>query len=208
MGRTRRLVFTALLVALVSSIAAPASALTREEAQFTSLINKERRERGIKTLASKGDLVAIARRHSARMARDETIYHNRNLANEVEGRWTAVGENVGMGPTVNSLHDAFMASPGHRANVLDRDYDEVGVGVVIRDDVIYVTVVFVGRPSSSGSAPRREVTSVAKPSPPKPVPARPRVRLVAAPRTLDMLLMLAGLDARRVDPATGQALGL
>ena len=207
MWMKKRLVFVSLLVALMSSAIAPSvSALSSMEAQFVSLINKERKERSIKTLVSKGALVAIARKHSARMAEDETIYHNKNVANEVPGKWTAVGENVGMGPSVEGLHDAFMASPGHRANVLDRDYDEVGVGVVVRDDVIYVTVVFVGRPSVSNSKPVPKPVTVAKQAP-KPAPPRP-VLIRVPSRTLGIMLVLAGLDARRIDPANGQALGL
>ncbi len=42
----------------------------------------------------------------------------------------AVGENVGYATTVYSVHKALMASPAHRANILDRRWRGVGVGVV------------------------------------------------------------------------------
>jgi uncharacterized protein YkwD len=43
--------------------------------------------------------------------------------------WQAWGENVGVGPTPESIEAAFMASPPHRANMLG-NYTHMGVGVV------------------------------------------------------------------------------
>lgn len=64
-------------------------------------------------------------------------------ANVTRG-WEQIGENVGYGYSVGSLHNAFMNSPTHRANVLG-DYDYVGVGSVIdgADGRIYVTFNFL-----------------------------------------------------------------
>ncbi len=214
------LAFTALTLT-----AAPAGAVSSEEGRFISKINQERSSRGIHSLATYNDLVTVARRHSQRMADKGTIWHNDNLGREVSG-WTVIGENVGMGGTVNDLHQAFMNSPGHRANILDREYNQVGVGVVIKSGTIYVTAVFVQRASTAAaprprvSAPRTTTTprtitarstapaptrpaarAAARPAAPKPVP-------VAAPRTVSLLVQLVGLDAKDVDPSTGQAIGL
>ena len=41
-----------------------------------------------------------------------------------------VAENVGVGYSVQALHDAFMGSTGHRANILNASYNRVGIGVV------------------------------------------------------------------------------
>ncbi|MGH2794594.1 MAG: CAP domain-containing protein [Actinomycetota bacterium] len=200
-----------LTVVLLLLTAPAATALTSVEACFFNKINAERSDIGRSKLALKGDLTALAREHSARMAEDGTIYHNKNLSNDVEGNWWAVGENVGMGPTCPSLHDAFMASPGHKANIIDKDYNQIGVGVVIKDETIYVTEVFAGRPSggSSGgsSAPKpqsKPVTAKAAPAKPLPKPKPP----TAEPRAVSMLLMLIGMDVRRVDPASGAAMGV
>jgi hypothetical protein len=202
---------TLMLVACVSAgivVAAPtpANALSSEESCFVNSLNAERASMGRAKLAVKGDLVSVARRHSARMAEDETIYHNQNLPNEVGGNWYALGENVGMGPTCDSLHDAFMSSAPHRANIVDKDYNQIGVGVVIRDNTIYVTQVFAGRPG--GSPVKRKPAANPRPAPapvrPRPAPKPPS----AEPRTLPMLLFLLGMDASRVNPATGAALGV
>jgi len=56
--------------------------------------------------------------------------------------WQYVGENVGYGPDALTVHVAFMNSPAHRANILDRDYTEVGVGAVVVGDRVWVAEVF------------------------------------------------------------------
>ena len=226
--RSVTLLLVAVLAAAFMTLAAPsASALSSSESCFVNSLNAERAAVGRPKLAVKGDLVANARNHSAEMAADGTIYHNNNLSKEIDGNWWALGENVGMGPSCSSIHDAFMASPGHKANILDKDYNQIGVGVVVKDGTIYVTEVFAGRPSSSSApapAPKPVVkkTTTAKPSTstasapapkpkpkPKPKPApKPAPVLKASPRTVDVLVQLAGMDAHQVDPATGAAMGV
>jgi uncharacterized protein YkwD len=56
------------------------------------------------------------------------------------------GENVAYSQTFISefIHQGFMDSPGHRANVLDPDFDELGIGVVFKkDNGYYVTQDFI-----------------------------------------------------------------
>ncbi|MGH2794165.1 MAG: CAP domain-containing protein [Actinomycetota bacterium] len=223
--RTVSAVLIAALAAAFMALAAPsASALTSHESCFVNSLNAERSAVGRPKLTVKSDLVANARNHSEDMAADGTIYHNDNLSKQISGDWWALGENVGMGPTCGSIHDAFMASPGHKANILDKDYNQIGVGVVVKDGTIYVTEVFAGRPSSTGGsapapAPKPVVkkTTSAAPKPatapapapkPKPKPAPKPAPLTASPRTVDVLVQLAGMDANQVDPATGAAMGV
>ena len=218
-------VIAALALGILSALATPASALTTEESRFVSLHNNTRASRGLSKLSSQSDLVTVARRHSGRMASKGTIWHNPNLANEVGGNWTVLGENVGMGPDVDSLFDAFMNSTGHRANILDRDYNQFGVGVVIKDGTIYVTVVFARRSSSTSttvtktstttqrtstttSRPRSTTTTRKAATAAAPKPAAPKPAPVAAPRTVNVLVQLVGMDASAVNPATGAALGV
>ncbi len=207
--RTLSIVLVSVLVCGMAAVATPAHALTSIESCFYSAINRERAGVGHHKLALYSDLTAIARRHSRKMAEDGTIYHNNNLGNEVGGNWWAAGENVGMGPSCKSIHDAFMASPGHRSNILDTDYNQVGVGVAVKDDTIYVTEVFAGRRAARPhlKAPVRHASRARAPAPaPKPKPRL--VRPPAEPRTVQLLLLLVGLDAARVNPATGEALGV
>jgi uncharacterized protein YkwD len=125
---------------LGAATASPAGA-TSTELSVTSKINAARSARGVHRLVTQRDLVAVARAQARRMAARNRLYHNPRLAREVRNfRW--VGENVGYGPTVARVHGAFMASPGHKSNVLDRDYTQVGVGAVWANGRVWIAQVF------------------------------------------------------------------
>lgn len=209
--RTRRPIAGALCAAMLGGFlivaAAPAAALTGEESEFVSLHNSTRSSAGRRTLSVQADLVDVARRHSARMAAAGDIWHNPNLAREVKN-WTVVGENVGMGPSVRELFDAFMDSPGHRSNILDTDYNQFGVGVVISEGTIYVTVVFAQRrttttvrkttttTTTTRTTTTRRTTTAAPPAAAATAPAAPKPAPARVPsRTVSMLVAIVGLDA-------------
>jgi hypothetical protein len=215
-------ILVTLVTGFIAVLAPAASALTSAESCFYNATNAERTSRGIPKLQLASDLVTLARSHSKKMAADGRIYHNTNLGDDISGNWTAAGENVGMGPDCELVQDAFMGSKDHKANILDTDYNQVGVGVAYDSDgTLYVTVDFAGRKSSTTtvkhtttthhstsatSAPRRTarrtVAAAAKPKPaPKPV-------LRAEPWTVSNLVKLVGMDARQVDPTTGDAMGV
>lgn len=44
--------------------------------------------------------------------------------------WKKLGENVGRGGTIAVVHDAYMNSPGHRANILDPAFNQMGAAAV------------------------------------------------------------------------------
>ena len=136
------LVLATLVVALAAVLVntTPASATTRENELFARL-NHARTTNGRPALSRKYDLTLVARAQAWRMARSRTLYHNPNLRTAVTN-WRWVGENVGYAPTILAVHRAFMASPGHRANILDRDYTQVGVGVVYSGGRVWVAEVF------------------------------------------------------------------
>jgi uncharacterized protein YkwD len=113
--------------------------------EMASLINKARAAARLKPLSLNITLSKYAARHSNVMATQDLLHHNRALGRQLRHLpWRSLGENVGVGPSIASLHPAFMASPGHRRNILDRRYKKVGVGVVVRDGLTWVTVVFYG----------------------------------------------------------------
>lgn len=131
------------LTALIGSAAVsagPAGATSVEDV-FTTKINQARAARGIPKLTTRGGLVTVARNWAATMASQSKLYHNPRLTSAVSN-WQYVGENIGYGPDALTVHVAFMNSPGHRANILDRDYSEVGVGAVVVGDRVWVAEVF------------------------------------------------------------------
>jgi hypothetical protein len=137
----------------LSVLASPAYAdsAATYESQFVAKTNAARQSAGMSSYSVAYDLVSIARAHSADMARSQSLYHNPSLTSQVQN-WQAVGENVGEGPNVDDIHTAFMNSPDHRANILDHDFTQVGIGVVVdKNGIIWVTEVF-REPMSSGSS--------------------------------------------------------
>ena len=156
----------------------PASATGSEESCFTSAINSARSAAGVAPLAVNGDLLGIARPWSQTMASAGHIFHNTNLANVAPSNWMNLGENVGMGPTCDSIAQAFMNSPEHKRNILDPAFSTVGVGVVdAADGTIFVTEDFMGAPAPAPApAPKPVVQPVATtpvPKAPAPAPAAP-----------------------------------
>lgn len=119
----------------------------RPEVNFKNKINAERKDLGLGKLKIDPELSKVARHHTKAMLRaDEGLFHqtSEQFRKRITG-WTRIGENVGYGSKVSSLHSAFMDSPGHAANVLGPGYTHVGVGVKYdEDDRMWVTVIFSG----------------------------------------------------------------
>lgn len=128
-----------LAVGLVQGVAQADT--STDESRFVELINVSRSQAGLAPLTADGFLADIARRHSAEMASAGTIFHNSNLASDVTTNWQTLGENVGMGGSVDDLHSAFMNSPSHRDNILGT-YQRVGIGIVMSGETMFVTEVF------------------------------------------------------------------
>jgi uncharacterized protein YkwD len=140
---------TALLTAITIVVAtfvtgaltAQSASATTVEDTFTTKLNYARVTRGIPRLHTRAILTKVAREQANRMADRNTLYHNPSLTSDVP-HWRWVGENVGYGPDAMTIHVAFMQSQAHRANILDRDYTQVGIGAVVRDGRVWVAEVF------------------------------------------------------------------
>ena len=141
---------TVFALALALLLAGPladhsAHAATSEQKAMRRLINKERSSRGKPKVRLKDNLNRIATRHSRRMASSNELYHNSRLSYECRNMsWRILGENVGVGSSVWSLHRAFMASTPHRKNILRSSFRKIGVGIARGGGRTWVTVVFLG----------------------------------------------------------------
>jgi uncharacterized protein YkwD len=139
-------VVAAVLTGLLT--AAPAQAATSStstERAFVSGINAARRASHRPQLSMSSQLTAVARSWAGSMARSNRLAHNPRVTAQVRS-WRYLGENVGVGSTTSSLHQAFMGSAPHRANVLSSRYTRVGVGVAYGQGRMWVVEVFE-RPS-------------------------------------------------------------
>lgn len=204
-GRRARAAVRLAAVAALSAglLAAPAGSARAQapdlEAQFVARIAAERQAAGRGALAVAADLVEVARRHSATMASENRLYHNTQLGTQVVN-WLKVGENVGTGATVESIHGALMASPTHRDEILGPSFTQVGVGVVRSDAAVWVTQIF-RLPEQTTAVTAPAATAPAAPAPTTPVTtAPPETAPPTAPPTPPPSVVLTSASARSAPP--------
>ncbi len=89
-------------------------------------VNQIRAYYGLGSLHSNGTLNAAAQACAERMAASGQMTHS-----AYPGGWSSWGENIaeGYGSSV-SVFNAWMASPGHRANILRASFTQMGIGHV------------------------------------------------------------------------------
>lgn len=159
--------------------AAPAEAqeyLRADEDLVHTMVNATRASRGLRPLDRVEGLVNVARQQSVRMVEQNRLYHNPRLGLDLDALgldWHWSGENVGVGPAVDTIEQAFLNSRHHYENIVRPEYTAIGVGVVSTGrGYVYVTQVFA------------QLGSVAPPAPPPPPPpptAVPTAPTVAPP---------------------------
>jgi uncharacterized protein YkwD len=106
------------------------------ERELFAAVNQARRAQGLQPLRWDESLAEAARKHAKVMAERGSAQHGfegePSLSTRVKqagAHFTWLAENVTQGPTPEFIHVQFMKSPPHRANVLDRDMDSIGIGV-------------------------------------------------------------------------------
>ncbi len=95
-------------------------------------INAARANAGVPALAFDTGIQHIAVNWSDHMAGTQVLAHNPNYANQIlqYRDYRTAGENVGRGYEQGSLFQAFMNSPGHRANIEKSSYTHVTLGCI------------------------------------------------------------------------------
>ena len=82
---------------------------------------------------------------AAKMRDDCNISHS-ILTDGITFKWKSLGENVGYGKTIPEVHANLMASKRHKANMLNKAFNRVGVGVATGKcrgyQTVYVVEVF------------------------------------------------------------------
>ncbi|MEU6218479.1 sigma-70 family RNA polymerase sigma factor [Streptomyces sp. NPDC047022] len=115
--------------------APPAPSGTVDE--VIALVNKERATAGCAPVTANSRLRDAAQKHSDDMAARNFFDHTNpdgagpgDRINAAGYHWSTYGENIAMGQqTPASVMDSWMHSPGHRANILNCSFKELGVGV-------------------------------------------------------------------------------
>ena len=126
------------------------------ERAFASKTNKARAAHGLSRVSLDPQLSQSATKHNRSMVRKTLLFHTSNsqFYNWVT-HWSMLGENVGEGGGVSVLQRAFMHSPEHRANILERSFKHIGVAVKKKNGLMWVTVQFesANDPGTTLSAP-------------------------------------------------------
>lgn len=150
----RRAFIAAAVAAGLAPIATPRPAMATGVAPscFLASINGARAAAGLPGLAAGAELTAVAAAHSQQMAVAGIIFHNADLAAEAPSTWRTLGENVGRGPTCEDIARAFLASPEHRVNILNPQFDSVGIGAALSGRVMFVTEDFMQSGYTGGEA--------------------------------------------------------
>lgn len=107
------------------------------EALLLILVNAARIEAGLRPVVRDPRLDDVARTHSAEMLRIGYFEHTSSLGGSPEDRMTRGGvfairsaENIAFASNVREAHTGLLASPHHRAVVLDDGFSRIGIGVV------------------------------------------------------------------------------
>jgi uncharacterized protein YkwD len=103
------------------------------------LLNNERRSRGIRPLKDNSRLGLASQRHARDMSRRNYFAHGDFVGRIKAARYLkntrgyTVGENIAWGSwdyaTPKSIVNGWMHSPGHKANILNGRFREIGLGV-------------------------------------------------------------------------------
>ena len=144
---------------------APALGQASTVGHMLELINQDRAQHGVGPVALNAGLDGIAQSQAQAMAAAHRIFQNPAFPGNVPNA-NAAGENVGVGPDVDSVHAAFVASPEHQVILVDPAYRYVGIGLASSSLGLMVAEEFVDQASGGSLAP--------PPPPPPPPPPAPR----------------------------------
>ena len=137
-----------------------------QTARVLELTNAERARAGLAPLTLNTQLTQAAQQYSEVLATDGCFAHTCGPVPDMTQRdaqagytgWTTVGENIAAGyPTPEAVVNGWMESPGHRANILNPDYRELGIGLASGGKYgAYWTQEFGSRPGVVTDTPPAE----------------------------------------------------
>jgi uncharacterized protein YkwD len=134
----------ALFAPVLLAQTANSTAIQQEAWQIVQLANQARAQAGAGPLKWDPALALAARQHCLRMAAKGQLSHQ--FAGEPEAgeraaqagaHFSLIEENVALGPTPAAIHNEWMHSPHHRANLLNSQVDRIGVAVVAGRNGLY-----------------------------------------------------------------------
>jgi uncharacterized protein YkwD len=118
-----------LVAALAACLALALSACTPEQWQCFDMINNSRVANGRAPVDFNVDLWFKGQGWADQLAHDGYLHHSYLPSGLENLPWRKLGENIGVGGSLPAVHNAFMGSSGHRANILDPQFNFTAVGV-------------------------------------------------------------------------------
>jgi uncharacterized protein YkwD len=123
--------------------------LTVAEQYLLAAANEDRVSQGLQPLRFDPVLAEASAVHAREMAAHAEISHQFNgeptlaeRGSNVGAHFSLITENVAEAPTSVIIHNLWMHSPGHRANLLDPNVDSIGIAIVTRDHQLYAVEDF------------------------------------------------------------------
>jgi len=121
------------------------------EQEVIRLVNEKRAQNGVKPLTYNWELSRVARYKSQDMKDNRYFSHTSpvygspfQMMKSFGIGYRTAGENIAKGQTTpQAVVNAWMNSAGHRANILNASFTEIGVGYVA--DGSYWTQMFIGK---------------------------------------------------------------
>lgn len=120
-----------------SGSSTPVAGLTADEQKMVDMVNAERAARGLSPLKVNLELTKVARLKAKDMIDNNYFSHTSptygspfDMMKQFDITYRAAGENLAGAPDVNTAHTNLMNSPGHRANILNASFTEVGIGIL------------------------------------------------------------------------------
>ncbi|NLM12205.1 MAG: SH3 domain-containing protein [Epulopiscium sp.] len=134
---------------VTESSAVPTWANNTKEKEVIMLeyINHERKTAGLTPYVMDEELQHIAYLKAKDMAENNYFGHVSptygspfDMLKNFGISYRIAGENIAGNNSVKNAHDAFMKSPGHKANILSKNYDKIGIGIVPSEKYGYIYV--------------------------------------------------------------------
>ena len=127
---------------LLAAVAIVLSACSPQQVDTFQRINYDRMDNGLIGMSINDSLMAKAQAWADHLASIGYLWHS-DLADGVDPGWWMLGENVGSGPSADAIEQAFLNSPGHRANILNPEFNWAGTGVAVSGNgTVYLVQVF------------------------------------------------------------------
>ncbi|MBJ8346291.1 CAP domain-containing protein [Antrihabitans sp. YC2-6] len=142
MKRSAALLVSILISGLMWASTPTVSAALTPEADLIARINEFRAGGGVPDLALDPGLSAVAQSWAETMARNGAGSHNPALSQVVPPGWRAIGENVGWGGDIAAIDNFLRNSPVHAANMLNAQFNRIGIGVVNAGGKLWVVEDF------------------------------------------------------------------